>query len=400
MSSLTQSLPSSVRLLLSLRHCAHRLNEACLPDPVVVARVQVLAHAQQVLLVYLEPTVAADPPGERVQRYVAHAVLVHGLEDALAVQLQLIALQRQLFACLHHAHDQLVKRAHPGLSIQVLLLEAELGGVAATDMAVGRVAGGDSASEFLVVNGVVTIGIHGLADLVAKLNVGKQLRGGECVGKLLSINASILVSVKKTKCFTHVEGLMTEKHLTEAFQTALLVDHVLDVPEQHRVLNLLHFLISFLLSEFGFVVKLAFLLLLFHLHFPGFAGSFLVNETLLHELLVLSLSGLALELQSLHLFFALFLSLVPFSLSALLLYLELLLPLRSRLFKYLFAFSCLGLLLSFFVVDLLLEVLARLVPLFRLLRGHADFLLTLSHLLLSLLQFGGVGFAQVEFLCR
>jgi hypothetical protein len=54
---------------------------------------------------------------------VSHAVLINALEDTLSIDLKLVAAEGKLFFAMSHLLKKLIKLAHPGLGVKVLLFK-------------------------------------------------------------------------------------------------------------------------------------------------------------------------------------------------------------------------------------------------------------------------------------
>ena len=68
------------------------MNETVSGDSIIVAAVKHRFKPWQVLIADVETAIFADPVGEAVDADEPHIVDVHVLEDAIAVQLKLVAL--------------------------------------------------------------------------------------------------------------------------------------------------------------------------------------------------------------------------------------------------------------------------------------------------------------------
>ena len=123
----------------------------------------------------------------------SHVVHIHAVKDAFSVDLKLVAAKNKPLITVDHRFKELVKLAHPGLLVKVLLLKGK--GANAGGVTVLRLQRSDGLGELSNVNSVVIIVVDDSDNLLGQADVHGALGFDKAVNQLSSVNFTGSVSI-------------------------------------------------------------------------------------------------------------------------------------------------------------------------------------------------------------
>lgn len=135
-------------LLLLLNGYLYNVDEACSRDAVVVLTIEGCFESGQVFVSEVVTTVIADPVCKGVDAHIAHVVSIHVVEDALGVEVQLVALFVDFGISLDDEAEDGSELLEPGALEKVSLFNGKEVGRVGTARWFLRLQGGNPFVEF------------------------------------------------------------------------------------------------------------------------------------------------------------------------------------------------------------------------------------------------------------